>query len=84
MNPIWTKIVLAIQSQTDGGLIIIFLILFFVYILPWVIASSRGTRNSAQVRIINLFLWRSFIGRVIALAMAYSPELEIKQEINKK
>lgn len=50
--------------------------LLVIYFLPGLIGTIRHTRNHAQVRVINIFLWRTFVGRVIALAMAFSPHIE--------
>ena len=45
-------------------------ILTIGYMLPWAIAASRGSRNSAQVCVVNLFLGWTLIGWVVALVMA--------------
>jgi len=56
-----------------------------IYIIPWMIAGNRNTKNQAQVRIISLLLWWTFVGRVVALAMACTnnvyPE-ELDRSIN--
>lgn len=41
------------------------------YLLPWAVAASRGTRNSAQVFWLNLLLGWTGIGWVVALVMAF-------------
>lgn len=43
-----------------------------VYFLPTIIAVSRGIPNEASVAVINVFLGWTFLGWVIALAMAVS------------
>ena len=56
-------------------LFLIFLLLALVcavYFLPTIIASSRKHHNAGSVFIINLFLGWTFLGWVIALAMAMS------------
>lgn len=44
----------------------------FVYFLPLFVAVSRRTANQNSVAIINIFLGWTFLGWVIALAMAVS------------
>ncbi len=50
-----------------SGLIILGLVLL-VYFIPTMIASNR--KNIATILVINLFLGWTFIGWVVALAMA--------------
>lgn len=73
-----------IPVQTRFFLSLWFMFVLLMYFVPWMIAHGRSTRNRAQVRVINIFLWRTFIGRVVALAMAFSPDVEEfkKEEIN--
>jgi len=40
------------------------------YLLPTIVATQSGSRNAASVAIVNLFLGWTFIGWVVALAMA--------------
>jgi hypothetical protein len=47
-----------------------FLIVFGLYFLPTVVAFSRRVVNRGSVAVINVFLGWTFIGWVIALAMA--------------
>lgn len=55
-----------------------------IYILPGVIAHNRDTRNMAQVWVINIFLGWTFLGWVVALAMAFSANVLSKEEIEAK
>jgi len=41
------------------------------YTLPWAIACTRGSRNSAAVAVVNIFLGWLIIPWFIALAMAF-------------
>lgn len=43
-----------------------------VYFLPTIIAAGRGIPNAASVAVINVFLGWTFLGWVVALAMAVS------------
>jgi hypothetical protein len=43
-----------------------------VYFIPSIVAGSRHTLNSGAVVVVNLFLGWTFIGWVVALAMASS------------
>jgi hypothetical protein len=46
------------------------LALIAAYFFPTIIAAQSGSRNAASVAIVNLFLGWTFIGWVVALAMA--------------
>jgi amino acid permease len=59
------------------GIVIITVSIFFAF-MPALVAYSRGTKNKIPVLIINLFLGWTLIGWVIALAMAYSHDVEPK------
>lgn len=52
--------------------LILWVIVIYIYFLPWMTASSRKTRNVGSVAVINIFLGWTFLGWVIALAMAFS------------
>lgn len=80
MTAFWTNIISSIPSKLYPVLVIFFVVFIMIYFIPWMIANARRTRNRAQVRVINIFLWLSFIGRVVALAMAYSPDVEKYEE----
>jgi hypothetical protein len=43
-----------------------------LYLLPWLIAAQRGHPNTASIAVINIFLGWTFVGWVVALAMACS------------
>ena len=47
-----------------------FLILGFIYFLPWVVAGCRHHHNVTAICILNLFLGWSIIGWIIALVWA--------------
>jgi hypothetical protein len=52
------------------GLGIVVVLLFVLYFLPTIIATARKVPNVGSVFVVNLFLGWSFIGWVVALAMA--------------
>jgi hypothetical protein len=52
------------------GTLILIIIGFALYFLPSLIAGSRGAANTSSVIIVNLFLGWTFLGWVVALAMA--------------
>jgi hypothetical protein len=54
--------------------IVLLLLIFLAYFLPTIIAAYRDIRLVAAVIVINLFLGWTFIGWVVALAMAVSGE----------
>jgi len=43
-----------------------------LYFLPWIIAGKRSHHQHGTIAVINIFLGWTFIGSVIALAMACS------------
>jgi hypothetical protein len=47
-----------------------FLIVLVLYFLPSIVAVARKVTNQGSVIVINLFLGWTFVGWVIALAMA--------------
>ncbi|MBM62795.1 MAG: hypothetical protein CL484_07590 [Acidobacteria bacterium] len=55
----------------DAGVIFL-VVVFVIYFLPMVTAILRRTANQNSVAIINIFLGWTFIGWVVALAMAVS------------
>lgn len=70
------------MNETIG---VVYLVgLLVIYILPGVIANSRNTRNMAQVWVINIFLGWTFLGWVVALAMAFSANVLSAEEIKAK
>ena len=60
-------------------IIIILIILMAIYFLPTSIASSKKHKNTGAIAVINLFLGWTFLGWVIALAIALSHD-DTKQE----
>jgi Superinfection immunity protein len=62
------------STATDGGSalggFILLVLILVVYFIPTFVAGSRHTVNSGAVFVINLFLGWTFIGWVVALAMA--------------
>ena len=59
-------------SSTGAGLavLIIFLVSVGLYFIPAIIAYSRKVTNAGSVLVINIFLGWTFIGWIVALAMA--------------
>jgi hypothetical protein len=43
-----------------------------LYLLPWLIALQRGHPNAGSIAVIDIFLGWTFVGWVVALAMACS------------
>lgn len=66
-------------SEVDGGdaamgmglLLFLLLLGFAAYFFPLGIAVMRGHHNTGSIAVINIFLGWSFIGWVVALAMAF-------------
>ena len=52
------------------GALLLIVIIFGFYFLPLIIAASRHVPNVGSVAVINIFLGWTFIGWIIALAMA--------------
>ena len=50
--------------------VVLFLIAFVCYWIPTIVAAVRHVPNMASVVVINFFLGWTFIGWVVALAMA--------------
>lgn len=42
------------------------------YMLPWAVAATRGKTNSGGIAVLNLLTGWTFIGWIVALAMAAS------------
>lgn len=65
-----------VSTRTGGGGIIIALCILAIvggaYFLPTIIASSRKHHNIGTIAVVNVFLGWTFIGWVVALAMAAS------------
>jgi hypothetical protein len=63
-----------VGSLIVGGVIhsSVFLIVLVMYFLPSVVAVARKVTHQGSVIVINVFLGWTFIGWVVALAMACS------------
>ena len=48
------------------------LVFLVIYFLPVIVAKCRGVRHFGSIVVINVFLGMTFIGWVIAFAMACS------------
>ncbi|HEV3313256.1 MAG TPA: superinfection immunity protein [Chloroflexota bacterium] len=53
-----------------GGLLF-FLVLAVLYFVPTMVALKRGKHNPGATIVVNVFLGWTFIGWVVALAMAF-------------
>jgi hypothetical protein len=62
------------DSASGGGAVVLTIILlivgFFAYWVPTIVAAVRKVPNVGSVAVINFFLGWTFIGWVVALAMA--------------
>jgi len=58
-----------VDSNTQG--LIWAIALLVLYFLPTIVAIQRDRRNKGPIVVINLFFGWTFIGWVVALAMAY-------------
>jgi Superinfection immunity protein len=56
----------------EVGALLALLFLGVIYFLPSIVASSRSHHQFGAILVLNLFLGWTFIGWVIALAMAAS------------
>jgi hypothetical protein len=68
-----------------SGLVVLILIVvgFFIYFLPCVVASSRGSASGGSVFLVNLLFGWTLIGWLIALVMAVSTETSDAVELRK-
>lgn len=57
-------------AGSDAGGLVGLAVVVLLYFVPSIVAGSRHTINTGAVVVINLFLGWTFIGWVIALAMA--------------
>jgi len=58
-----------LASSGGAGIVAVGFILG-AYIMPSVIAYARGVPNVASIAVVNVFLGWTFVGWVVALAMA--------------
>jgi hypothetical protein len=65
-----TAIVASAGGAAAIGTLIVVLIVIGLYFLPTIVAYSRKVPNMGSVLVINLFLGWTFIGWVVAMAMA--------------
>ena len=56
------------------GAIILFLIIFFFYFLPTIVANSKDHTKVNSIVIVNLFLGWTVIGWIVCLAWAFSED----------
>jgi hypothetical protein len=56
-----------VLASALGGAVLVLLGLYFV---PWIIGAARKVQNIGSVVVVNVFLGWTFIGWVVALAMA--------------
>ncbi|HEY4429053.1 MAG TPA: superinfection immunity protein [Solirubrobacteraceae bacterium] len=57
-------------ASTGAGALVGLLFLLGLYFMPTVVAVSRKVRHQGSVAVLNIFLGWTFIGWVVALAMA--------------
>ena len=60
------------SSMGAGEALVILGLIVVIYCLPWLVAEQRHHPNSGSIAVINLFLGWTFLGWVVALAMACS------------
>jgi hypothetical protein len=76
---------LAASAASSAGASILALIFIIVgigaYFVPGIIAQVRHVPNSGSVWIINIFLGWTFVGWIVALAMACRSQLPAQQVI---
>lgn len=80
-----TSLATVIAASSDASLVAIWialaLIVLLLYFLPTYVALRRKLPNKGAVIVINLFFGWTFLGWVIALAMAYGRNKEPVQQI---
>ena len=64
--------------------LLVFLFCFFVfltiYFIPVIIAKYRGVKHFGSIVVVDIFLGMTFIGWVVALAMACSDNLKTEPQ----
>jgi Superinfection immunity protein len=65
-----------LATISGGGAIVLG---FAVYFLPSIVAYGRKVTNSGSVFVINLFLGWTFVGWVVALAMACRTSVMVRE-----
>ncbi len=61
---------MVLASSSGAGALFGAIILIGLYFVPTIVAVSRKVTNQGSVAIINFFLGWTFVGWVVALAMA--------------
>jgi hypothetical protein len=59
-----------ILGAATGGVLLAFLALLALYFIPSIIGAVRKVPNIGSVVVVNIFLGWTFIGWVVAMAMA--------------
>lgn len=75
------------QADTGGnpfGLVLVVLLGLALYFLPAVIAYRRDAPNKNSILIVNIFLGWSFLGWVVALAMAFRDQPQPMRRVEKE
>ncbi|ENQ2777063.1 TPA: superinfection immunity protein [Klebsiella pneumoniae] len=60
--------------------IIVLIFAIIIYVLPGVIASSRGHKNSSAIWVLNIVLGWSFLGWIAALVWSFTNPGVVKLE----
>ncbi len=74
------------NSGSTAGTVIIILVAVIAYWTPAVIAWIRHVPNAGSVTVINAFLGWTFIGWIVALAMACRsnpPQVNVIQQVSR-
>jgi hypothetical protein len=58
------------MKNSDSASSILLLVVLIPYFIPTIVAYSRGMHNKGSIIVVNIFLGWTFIGWVVALAMA--------------
>lgn len=57
-------------ASAAGGALLLLIVIAALYFLPTIVAWRRKVPNVGSVAVINIFLGWTFVGWVVALAMA--------------
>jgi len=57
--------------------LIAFIVILFLYFLPYIVANRRKHKNAGAIGILNFFLGWTLIGWVIALVWAYTANTKV-------
>jgi hypothetical protein len=76
-----SAVFVVLATVTGNGNIVVAMLLIPLYVgaylLPSIVASARHSHLTAPVAIVNIFLGWTFIGWVVALAMAVTSKREV-------